>query len=180
MLSVHALLFLVLCAVSGPRACAAQSTPTPGPTPVAELACSNGTDARSDQRTACPNVLFIAHAPSKFLSYTIEMYNALESYVAATLVAEGIICIPGLHGTTRVTMINTLPADLSVYTQIVRPCKHYPCILLLSSRSAIHSFSLLLARSVAHHSSLSLSFSLARSRSRLSTSGRLILTLAPP
>ena len=136
MLSVRALLLLVLCAANGRRACAA-STPTPGPTLVAELACSNGTDARSDKRTACPNLLYFAWSNVQYPDEQLEIYNVLKSYVDATLSAEGDICT-GPHGTTLVTTVASIPTDLSVYTQIVRPRTCALPVHFFSSRSVTH------------------------------------------
>ena len=118
--SAHLIVLLVFCAVCSPRVWAAST-----PTPVAQIACSNGTEARIDQSTACPNVLFFAF--SKLTQGTVqgyddeqlEIYGALKAYVDATLLAEGSTCT-GPHGTTLVTTVATIPSDLSMYTQIVR------------------------------------------------------------
>ena len=108
--TVHVLLGVLY--ASGARA---QTTPTPGPTTVADLSCSSGSASRYDRKMMCSNILFVNEATT-YRSYGNNIFNKLRAYVDARLSAET-VCL-GAHGVTNVAGINNLPADLSVYTQI--------------------------------------------------------------
>ena len=108
--TVHVLLGVLY--ASGARA---QTTPTPGPTTVADLSCSSGSASRYDRKMMCSNILFVNEATT-YRSYGNNIFNKLRAYVDARLSADT-VCL-GAHGATKVTGIVNLPADLSAYTQI--------------------------------------------------------------
>ena len=97
------------------RGARAQTTPTPGPTTIADLSCSSGSASRYDRKVMCSNILYINEATT-YRSYGNTIFNILKAYVDARLSAEA-VCL-GAHGATKVNGISNLPTDLSAYTQI--------------------------------------------------------------
>ena len=113
------LIFLVLGAWCAPVA-RANTTPTPGPTAVADLACSSGTASKTSRKVACSNILFINVAHPNYIPHGNLIFNALKAYVDAKLLADA-VCTGLPHGVTKqvgIGGLSGLAADLSAYTQI--------------------------------------------------------------
>ena len=106
--------FLFVCALCVAGALA-QTTPTPGPTTIADLPCSSGSSSRVSRKVMCSNILFVNEATGYF-SYGNNIFNALKTYVDARLKSDS-VCT-GAHGVTQVNRISALPSDLTPYTQI--------------------------------------------------------------
>ena len=98
----------------------ANTTPTPGPTTVADLACSSGTASKTSRKVACSNILFINVAHPNYIPHGNLIFNALKAYVDAKLLADA-VCTGLPHGVTKqmgIGGLSGLAADLSAYTQI--------------------------------------------------------------
>ena len=106
--------FLFVCALCVAGALA-QTTPTPGPTTIADLPCSSGSSSRVSRKVMCSNILYVNEATS-YWSYGNNIFNALKTYVDARLKSDS-VCT-GAHGVTQVNRISALPSDLTPYTQI--------------------------------------------------------------
>ena len=94
----------------------ANTTPTPGPTTVADLACSSGTASKTSRKVACSNILYVNDGGS-YVAQGNLIFNALKTYVDARLLADA-VCTGLAHGVTMVYGMPNLPADLSIYSQV--------------------------------------------------------------
>ena len=112
MMSAARFLFVCVLCVAGALA---QTTPTPGPTTIADLPCSSGSSSRVSRKVMCSNILFLNEG-GNYASYGNTIFNALKTYVDTRLAADA-VCT-GAHGVTRVNTISALPSDLTPYTQI--------------------------------------------------------------